>query len=605
MCVLAASLRTATPRQLASIAPSGATRNCSLGCSSTGRRLPPRLIIIGAQKGGTTELFATLREHDEFAAPEHKELHFSGRVPRHGCRERAARAGVVRCGRVRVGAVPRGSMAARLRPLPRRIDGGSGERTRASAARRRRAICCFLKSRRSLRQGCTSAPDPPDGSSRARPSLPSAESGARHAATPLPFSADPRAPAPPLESEATAARDRSTAPSRIIGRLSRSIGCRRSRCRLAPSPTPQRRCAPCPLKRRLRPEGRPRRVRMRSLDGEDGLGGLLPRVRLPELCRAVVHTVTRAGREARRSLSTRDGDPGGGARGRLNRKRTSTPQDSSARGSRREGRRACPEQLKRAATLAAASRTMYASQLRTWLELFATATDARYVDADSSLPGRARPGASPRTGSHELHTAAGRLWVLKSEELFVASDGMARAAERIVQFASYAGPSAPRAPRAASGATADGAPRPARRQRTRHVRTRRKMPWRPARGALWKRGSRHTTRCRARSLASRTAFPFVPWANHSSPRACARARRQTPVSQNGSLGGGRGSRAPGGPSGWGMPGRARARSTQLARPSSPIPPERAAHSACAHEMPSIQNVPFAILFAIMTVLIVP
>ena len=74
-CVLAASLRTATPTARVD-APSGATRNCSLGCSSTGRRLPPRLIIIGAQKGGTTELFATLREHDEFAAPEHKELHF-------------------------------------------------------------------------------------------------------------------------------------------------------------------------------------------------------------------------------------------------------------------------------------------------------------------------------------------------------------------------------------------------------------------------------------------------------------------------------------------------------------------------------------------------
>ena len=66
-CVLAASLRTATPTARVD-APSGATRNCSLGCSSTGRRLPPRLIIIGAQKGGTTELFATLREHDEFAA---------------------------------------------------------------------------------------------------------------------------------------------------------------------------------------------------------------------------------------------------------------------------------------------------------------------------------------------------------------------------------------------------------------------------------------------------------------------------------------------------------------------------------------------------------
>ena len=74
-CVLAASLRTATPSARVD-APSRTTRNCSLGCSSTGRRLPPRLIIIGAQKGGTTELFATLREHDEFAAPEHKELHF-------------------------------------------------------------------------------------------------------------------------------------------------------------------------------------------------------------------------------------------------------------------------------------------------------------------------------------------------------------------------------------------------------------------------------------------------------------------------------------------------------------------------------------------------
>ena len=74
-CVLAASLRTATPSARVD-APSGTTRNCSLGCSSTRRRLPPRLIIIGAQKGGTTELFATLRKHDAFAAPEHKELHF-------------------------------------------------------------------------------------------------------------------------------------------------------------------------------------------------------------------------------------------------------------------------------------------------------------------------------------------------------------------------------------------------------------------------------------------------------------------------------------------------------------------------------------------------
>ena len=63
---------------------------------------------------------------------------------------RPSRSGAMR---PRTSRCSRGSMAARLRPLPRRIDGGSGERTRASAARRRRAICCFLKSRRSLRQG--------------------------------------------------------------------------------------------------------------------------------------------------------------------------------------------------------------------------------------------------------------------------------------------------------------------------------------------------------------------------------------------------------------------------------------------------------------------
>ena len=222
--------------------------------------------------------------------------------------------------------------------------------------------------------------------------------------------------------------------------------------------------------------------------------------------------VTRAGREARRSLSTRDGDPGGGARGRLNRKRTSTPQDSSARGSRREGRRACPEQLnvRRRSLLL---RGLYAYQLRRWLELFATATDARYVDADSRVPGRARPGASPRTGSHELHTAAGRLWVLKSEELFVASDGMARAAERIVQFASYAGP-ARRGLRAASGATADGSPRasPSSAHAPRAHTTKDAMAPRTRRALeMW--FAPHNEVLYA--LLASYGLPFVPWANHS------------------------------------------------------------------------------------------
>ena len=160
-----------------------------------------------------------------------------------------------------------------------------------------------------------------------------------------------------------------------------------------------------------------------------------------------------AGREPRRrSLLTHDGGLGGGARGRLNPKRTITAQGSSARWLRREGRRACPEQLnvRRRSLLL---RGLYAYQLRRWLELFATAADARDGDADHRMPGQARSGASPRTGSRELHTAAGRLWVLKSEELFFAPDGMARAAERIVQFASNAGP-VRRGLSAASGATA-------------------------------------------------------------------------------------------------------------------------------------------------------
>ena len=103
--------------------------------------------------------------------------------------------------------------------------------------------------------------------------------------------------------------------------------------------------------------------------------------------------------------------------------------------------------------------------------------------------------------------------MLKSEELFVASDGMARAAERIVQFASYAGP-ARRGLRAASGATADGAPRasPSSAHAPRAHTTKDAMAPRTRRALeMW--FAPHNEVLYA--LLASYGLPFVPWANHS------------------------------------------------------------------------------------------
>ena len=78
-------------------APQGTTRNCTQSATSAAwaqsalmsesaacskgqtahlSHLPARVVVIGAQKGGTTSLFAEMSRYRHFRSPKHKELHF-------------------------------------------------------------------------------------------------------------------------------------------------------------------------------------------------------------------------------------------------------------------------------------------------------------------------------------------------------------------------------------------------------------------------------------------------------------------------------------------------------------------------------------------------